>query len=150
MFEKSVTLSKIMVPSTKLGNISDSHLSKRKTNPKKTTFLLCFSMNYRDFSVKLRLIISLFQTVKLSLSISLFQKIGFSCNSFIYLLINYTNYIQLDINFVTHINLIIAILKHKRNRKFGLNIFISEIDRHMYKVYKMLQIMGLERKQLLI
>ena len=30
----------------------------------------------------------------------------------------------------------------------GLNIFISEIDRHMYKVYKMLQIMGLERKQL--
>ena len=32
----------------------------------------------------------------------------------------------------------------------GLNIFISEIDRHMYKVYKMLQIMGLERKQQLI
>ena len=31
---------------------------------------------------------------------------------------------------------------------FGLNIFISEIDRHMYKVYKMLQIMGLERKQI--
>ena len=41
-------------------------------------FLLCFSMNYRDFSVKSKLIISLFQTVKLSLSISLFQKIGFS------------------------------------------------------------------------
>ena len=33
---------------------------------------------------------------------------------------------------------------------FGLNIFISEIDRHTYKVYKMLQTMGLERKQLLI
>ena len=44
----------------------------------KTQFLLYFSMNYRDFSVKSKLIISLFQTVKLSLSISLFQKIGFS------------------------------------------------------------------------
>ena len=41
-------------------------------------FLLYFSMNYRDFSVKSKLIISLFQTVKLSLSISLFQKIRFS------------------------------------------------------------------------
>ena len=41
-------------------------------------FLLYFSMNYRDFSVKSKLIISLFQTVKLSLLISLFQKIGFS------------------------------------------------------------------------
>ena len=40
-------------------------------------FLLYFSMNYRDFSVKSKLIISLFQTMKLSLSISLFQKIGF-------------------------------------------------------------------------
>ena len=39
---------------------------------------LYFSMNYRDFSVKLKLIIVLFQTVKSSLSISLFQKIGFS------------------------------------------------------------------------
>ena len=42
-------------------------------------------MNYRDFSVKSKLIISLFQTVKLSLSISLFQKsefreiVSFSC-----------------------------------------------------------------------
>ena len=34
--------------------------------------------NFSDFSVKSKLIISLFQTVKLSLSISLFQKIGFS------------------------------------------------------------------------
>ena len=33
----------------------------------KTSFLLCYSMNYRDFSVKSKLIISLFQTVKLSL-----------------------------------------------------------------------------------
>ena len=39
-----------------------------------TKFLLYFLMNYRDFSVKSKLIISLFQTVKLSLSISLFQK----------------------------------------------------------------------------
>ena len=31
------------------------------------SFLLCYSMNYRDFSVKSKLIISLFQTVKLSL-----------------------------------------------------------------------------------
>ena len=31
-------------------------------------------MNYRDFSVKSKLIISLFQTVKLSFLISLFQK----------------------------------------------------------------------------
>ena len=46
-------------------------------------FLLYFSMNYRDFSVKSKLIISLFQTVKLSLSISLSQKIGFSWKSFI-------------------------------------------------------------------
>ena len=45
----------------------------------KHVFLLYFSVNYRDFSVKSKLIISLFQTVKLSLSISLFQKkIGFS------------------------------------------------------------------------
>ena len=44
----------------------------------KSCFLLYFSMNYRDFSVKSKLIISLFQTVKLSLSISLFHKIGFS------------------------------------------------------------------------
>ena len=36
------------------------------------------SMNYRDFSVKSKLIFSLFQIVKLSLSISLFQKIEFS------------------------------------------------------------------------
>ena len=43
-----------------------------------STFLLYFSMNYRDFSVKSKLIISLFQTVRLSLSISLFQKTGFS------------------------------------------------------------------------
>ena len=41
---------------------------------KKNRILLYFSMNYRDFSVKSKLIISLFQTVKLSLSISLFQK----------------------------------------------------------------------------
>ena len=34
---------------------------------KKNNFLLYFSMNYRDFSVKSKLIISLFQTVKLSL-----------------------------------------------------------------------------------
>ena len=40
--------------------------------------LLYFSMNYRDFSVKSKLIISLFETVKLSLPISLFQKIEFS------------------------------------------------------------------------
>ena len=38
---------------------------------------LYFSIKYRDFSVKSKLLISLFQTVKLSLSISLFQKIGF-------------------------------------------------------------------------
>ena len=44
----------------------------------RNTFLLYFSMNYRDFSVKSKLIISLFQTVKLSLSISLFQKIELS------------------------------------------------------------------------
>ena len=47
-------------------------------NLRKNEFHLYFSMNYRDFSVKSNLIISLFQTVKLSLSISLFQKIGFS------------------------------------------------------------------------
>ena len=40
----------------------------------KDQFLLCYSMNYRDFSVKSKLIISLFETVKLSLSISLFEK----------------------------------------------------------------------------
>ena len=44
----------------------------------KSPIRLYFSMNYRDFSVKSKLIISLFQTVKLSLSISLFQNIGFS------------------------------------------------------------------------
>ena len=30
-------------------------------------FLLCYSMNYRGFSVKSKLLISLFQTVKVSL-----------------------------------------------------------------------------------
>ena len=39
--------------------------------------LFYFSMNYRVFSVKSKLIISLFQTVKLSISISLFQKTEF-------------------------------------------------------------------------
>ena len=43
-----------------------------------TSFYLIISMSYRDFSVKSKLIISLFQTVKLSLSISLFQKLGIS------------------------------------------------------------------------
>ena len=43
-----------------------------------STFLVYFSMNYRDFLVKSKLIISLFQTAKFSLSISHFQKIGFS------------------------------------------------------------------------
>ena len=38
------------------------------------TFLSCYSMNYRDFSVKSKLLISLFQTLKLSLKISLFEK----------------------------------------------------------------------------
>ena len=54
-----------------------SHEMFRKGFPTyffKKMFLLYFSMNYRDFSVKSKLIISLFQTVKLSLSISLFQK----------------------------------------------------------------------------
>lgn len=37
-------------------------------------FFYTFLMNYRDFSVESKLIISLFQTVKLSLSISQFQK----------------------------------------------------------------------------
>ena len=55
-----------------------SALNKMFARRKKMFFLLYFSMNYRDFSVKSKLIISLFQTVKLSLSISLFQKIGFS------------------------------------------------------------------------
>ena len=39
-----------------------------------TLFLLYFSLNYIDFSVKSKLIFSLFQTVKVSLSILLFQK----------------------------------------------------------------------------
>ena len=39
-----------------------------------TIFLLYFSMNSRDFSVKSKLITSLFQTGKLSFLISLFQK----------------------------------------------------------------------------
>ena len=34
----------------------------------KSLFLICFPMDYRDFSVKSKVIISLFQTVKLSLS----------------------------------------------------------------------------------
>ena len=33
------------------------------------TFLICFPMDYRDFSVISKVIISLFQTVRLSLSI---------------------------------------------------------------------------------
>ena len=68
-----------------LRRIDVSSTSSRRRVPAgiQCVFLLYFSMNYRDFSVKLKLIISLFQTVKLSLSISLFQKIGFSCNSFI-------------------------------------------------------------------
>ena len=34
-----------------------------------SVFLKCFQMDYRDFSVKSKVIISLFQTVRLSLSI---------------------------------------------------------------------------------
>ena len=41
-----------------------------------TCVLLYFAMYYRDFSVKSKLIITLFQTVKLSFLISLFQKYG--------------------------------------------------------------------------
>ena len=48
--------------------------STRNYRGKGLIFLLYFSMSYRDFSVKSKLIVSLFQTVKLSLSISLFQK----------------------------------------------------------------------------
>ena len=54
-----------------------SETTLNKTQQTKHIFLY-FSMNYRDFSVKSKLIISLFQTVKLSLSVSLFQKTGFS------------------------------------------------------------------------
>ena len=35
----------------------------------KIVFLICFKMDYRDFSVKSKVIISLFQTERLSLSI---------------------------------------------------------------------------------
>ena len=42
-----------------------------------STFLLYFSIDYRDFSVKSKLIISLFKTVRLSLLISLFRKRDF-------------------------------------------------------------------------
>ena len=45
-----------------------------KSNNGLRRFLLCYSMNYRDFSVKSKLIISLFKTVRLSLKISLFEK----------------------------------------------------------------------------
>ena len=38
--------------------------------PKQHYFILCLSMNYRDFAAKSKLIISLFQRVKLSYSIS--------------------------------------------------------------------------------
>ena len=44
----------------------------------KLKFLLYFSMNYRDFSVKSKLIISLFQSVKLNFSISMCQEVRFS------------------------------------------------------------------------
>ena len=37
-------------------------------------FLICFPMDYRDFSVKSKVIISLLQTVKLSLSIFTVRK----------------------------------------------------------------------------
>ena len=47
-------------------------LNKKKCNKcvtfKIKCFLLCFSMNSRDFSVKSKLIISLFQTMKIRLS----------------------------------------------------------------------------------
>ena len=58
-------------------------LLNRGQSHKEKNFLLYFSMNYRDFSVKSKMIISLFQTVKLSISISLFLNTGFSGNSFI-------------------------------------------------------------------
>ena len=49
-------------------------------------FLLCFSMKYRDFSVKSKLIISLFQTMKIGFSLfgitfSLFFFYEFSAKS---------------------------------------------------------------------
>ena len=44
---------------------------------KRISFILFNELYSRDFSVKSKLIISLFQTVKLSFSISLFQNLGF-------------------------------------------------------------------------
>ena len=41
-------------------------------------FLLCFLMNYRDFSVKLKPILSLFQTMRIQLGFSLFGDYFFS------------------------------------------------------------------------
>ena len=45
--------------------INDVNLKFRQN----VSFLICFPMGYRDFSVKSKVIISLFQTVRLSLSI---------------------------------------------------------------------------------
>ena len=69
---------KAMETFTSFLNGSQRFNEKTKCWPKRKFILSYFSMNYRDFSVKSKLIFSLFQTVKLSLSISLFRKIGFS------------------------------------------------------------------------
>ena len=44
-------------------NMKDT--DKLLTIEKKNIFLICFPMDYRDFSVKSKVIISLFQTVRL-------------------------------------------------------------------------------------
>ena len=50
-----------------MSEVGDEKLPLGKYKVSGVIFLLCYSMNYRDFSVKSKPIISLFETVKLSL-----------------------------------------------------------------------------------
>ena len=50
-------------------NMNEINRNIRKIIEKIREFLICFPMDYRDFSVKWKVIIPLFQTVRLSLSI---------------------------------------------------------------------------------
>ena len=71
-------------------------------------FFVLFNLYYRDFSLKSKLITSLFQTVKLLLKISLFNKIfGKSLN---YLLNTWLNLICFDINYIKYLHVITVLL----------------------------------------
>lgn len=94
-------------------------------------FLLYFSLNYRDFSVKSRVIISLFLTVKWSLLVSMIQNIGFSWRTS-------RTFVRLDdVNDVTKVPTSNYLVRDVR-RSSAAN-FMGFVDRNEISSYSQLQ-----------